>query len=69
MMCNIGNNAMTKNETKAALIFRMLNQDNKDRLFEWVRLAYKAESSIRALYGFDTPVNGAVRGDTQESSC
>ena len=60
---------MTKNEIKAAIIFRLLSEENKERLLEWVQIAFVAESSVRQPRGFESPKNGGLRGETQDSSC
>ena len=60
---------MSKNELKAVMISRQLNQEQKAQLLAWARLACVAEHSVRRLYGLDAAPDSVVTRKPQESSC
>ncbi|MCL2234048.1 MAG: hypothetical protein FWB99_13355 [Treponema sp.] len=60
---------MLQNEAKAVMISRQLNQEQKNQLLVWVRLAYAAEHSVRKLHGLDIAPGGIGTRKPQESSC
>jgi len=63
------NNEMPKNELKAVMISRLLNQEQKAQLLAWTRLAYVAEHSVCKLYGLGAAPDSVVTRKPQESSC
>jgi len=63
-----GCDMVAANGAKVIWLSRMLSDDNKIRLLEWVHLAFAAENSVRNVSGFDLGSDEMVSGETREYS-
>ena len=50
-------------------IYRLLSHENREELLTWVRLACKAENSVKKSLGHDIQVDDPHPYEKQENSC
>ena len=60
---------MPDNNPEIIRIFRLLTPKHQADLWDWVRLAFAAENSVRKSLGFDVLADGASSFKTQDYFC